>query len=388
MKKTNSWNRLLCLALCICMVLSLAPVQVLAVDACDHGDGCRSCPVQKLVDALPDEVTAENAEAVAAQIAAIDSEKASLTEKELAQVDFVKYTAAISAINDLAGQGGTQAAEDTSDFNISDGVLIRYLGSAESVEIPDGVTEIGRAAFSGNGSVISVKIPDSVTIIGEGAFRNAKYLRTVNIPSSVTSIGEQAFYGTDIRALSLPDSLTSIGEKAFYQSGLVTLDFFNTGNRADLVIGKSAFQGSIALSSVKLASVRRIDSYAFSGCSHLTTLEYRGTTIPTRGSQPFSETQVSEVYVTDAYTSNSFCGIPASVKYYTITLCAEPSRGGHAYIISDDPSIGGVDASIFLHASPNTGYDFVGWKYEGEIVSTELHYSFKMPEQAVSYTAV
>ena len=88
MKKQS--NRLLSLLLAVCMGLSLAPVQVLALDACDRGDGCRSCSVQKLVDALPDEVTAESAEAVAAQLATIDSEKASLTDEELTQVDFAK----------------------------------------------------------------------------------------------------------------------------------------------------------------------------------------------------------------------------------------------------------------------------------------------------------
>ena len=388
MKKQS--NRLLSLLLAVCMVLSLAPVQVLALDACDHGDGCRSCPVQKLVDALPDEVTAENAEAVAAQLATIDSEKASLTDEELTQVDFAKYTAAISAINDLAGQAGTQevVAEETSDFNISDGVLIRYLGSAESVEIPDGVTEIGEMAFMNNYFITSVTIPKSVTTIGRGAFRNAKYLRTVNIPASVTSIGEEAFYNTDIRALHLPDSLTSIGRKAFYRSYLVTVDFYRTDNRADLVIGEQAFQGSSNLYVLSLASVSHIGSYAFLDCGNLTTLEYWGTTIPTRGSQPFSEIQVSEVKVTDAYASTLFCNIPVSVLYYSIKTSAEPSRGGYAHLLNYESRFSVSDKTVYLSALPEAGYNFVGWKYEGEIVSTAANHSFTMPAKAVTYIAV
>ena len=390
MRKAKSCTRLLSLVLCICMVLSLAPVQVLALDACDRGDGCRSCSVQKLVDALPDEVTAESAEAVAAQLATIDSEKASLTDEELARVDFAKYTAAISAINDPASQTGTQkaVAEDTSDFHISDGVLIRYLGSAESVEIPDGVTEIGEMAFMNNYFITSVTIPKSVTTIGRGAFRNAKYLRTVNIPASVTSIGEEAFYNTDIRALHLPDSLTSIGKKAFYRSYLVTVDFYRTDNRADLVIGEQAFQGSSNLYVLSLASVSHIGSYAFLDCGNLTTLEYWGTTIPTHGSQPFSEIQVSEVKVTDAYASTLFCNIPVSVLYYSIKTSAEPSRGGYAHLLNYESRFSVSDKTVYLSALPEAGYNFVGWKYEGEIVSTAANHSFTMPAKAVTYIAV
>jgi len=62
---------------------------------------CHICHVQELVDALPGEVTAENAEAVAAQLTAIDNEKASLSDEELAQVDFAKYTAAAEGLGSV-----------------------------------------------------------------------------------------------------------------------------------------------------------------------------------------------------------------------------------------------------------------------------------------------
>ena len=62
---------------------------------------CHICHVQELVDALPGEVTAENAEAVAAQLTAIDNEKASLSDEELAQVDFAKYTTAAEGLGSV-----------------------------------------------------------------------------------------------------------------------------------------------------------------------------------------------------------------------------------------------------------------------------------------------
>lgn len=112
-----------------------------AVAGADCTYHCQICHVQELVDALPEEVTAENVETVKAKLTAIDNEKASLSDEELAQVDFAKYTAAISAINELSVQSSAQKpapVEDTThatakavataevpDFEISNGVLVK-----------------------------------------------------------------------------------------------------------------------------------------------------------------------------------------------------------------------------------------------------------------------
>ena len=58
--------------------------------------------------------------------------------------------------------------------------------------IPDGVTSIGRSAFSGCTSLTSITIPDSVTSIGGYAFLDCTSLTSVTIGNGVTSI-EDAF---------------------------------------------------------------------------------------------------------------------------------------------------------------------------------------------------
>lgn len=132
-------------------------------------------------------------------------------------------------------------AEDTvsSDFEISDGVLIAYLGSDRKITIPEGVTAIGRQVFF-NKPVESVTLPDTVTSIGAFAFANSS-VRNIDIPDSVTFAESTSFMGTpylqaliqqnggwlvlsngllvcyagnDVNAV-MPETVKQIGERAF-----------------------------------------------------------------------------------------------------------------------------------------------------------------------------
>lgn len=69
---------------------------------------CKICPVQELIDGLPDaeNITAENCEAVKSKLEAIDEAKNGLTDEEREQIDFTKYDAAISKMLELQGQPG------------------------------------------------------------------------------------------------------------------------------------------------------------------------------------------------------------------------------------------------------------------------------------------
>ena len=73
--------------------------------------------VQALINALPaaEAITAENRGSVEAQLTAIDLAKASLSEAELAALDFTGYDAAIAALNALDGMTGAEAPEPVDD---------------------------------------------------------------------------------------------------------------------------------------------------------------------------------------------------------------------------------------------------------------------------------
>lgn len=77
--------------------------------------------VQDMIDALPDaeKISADNAEEVAMQLEAIDKAKAQLSDEELDQLDFTRYTEVIDALGELSkpvltanGPGDVATAEE------------------------------------------------------------------------------------------------------------------------------------------------------------------------------------------------------------------------------------------------------------------------------------
>ena len=79
-----------------------------------------------------------------------------------------------------------------SDFQIKNGVLLKYNGTSSNVTIPSNVKTIGEQAFSYNYNIKNVTIPNSVKTIKDSAFFCSS-LETVSIPKSVTYIGNAVF---------------------------------------------------------------------------------------------------------------------------------------------------------------------------------------------------
>ena len=59
---------------------------------------------QALIDALPDEVTADGAEELQAQLIALDAALAALTEEQLAALDMTRYKAVCEALTQLTAE--------------------------------------------------------------------------------------------------------------------------------------------------------------------------------------------------------------------------------------------------------------------------------------------
>lgn len=108
--------------------------------------------------------------------------------------------------------------------------LIMAMGKVPSIyTVPDGVSIIGEGAFAQNDDIVQIAIPSTVQIIEAYAF-SVSAVEEVVIEDGLTSIGKYAFspivaVGTkyyrkmglvsQLRHIRLPETLTSIGEGAF-----------------------------------------------------------------------------------------------------------------------------------------------------------------------------
>ena len=158
------------------------------------------------------------------------------------------------------------------DFEIVNGVLVKYKGTDPNVIIPNGVTEIGENAFYNCEFITSVTIPKGVTKIGARAFCNCKSLVSATIPNGVTSIGESAFSQcSSLTSITIPNGVISIGKHAFSHCSSLT-----RATIPDRVtsIGEWAFYYCSSLISVTIPnSVTSIGRGAFCDCSSLTSIE-------------------------------------------------------------------------------------------------------------------
>jgi hypothetical protein len=184
----------------------------------------------------------------------------------------------------------------------------------EAVDFSFGLKTIGSSAFFGNTALKSIAVPNSLKSIGENAFRNDATLGEVDFGSSVQTIGANAFLGaTSLASISLPNSVKAIGTAAFFgNTQLTTLDL---GSGVE-TIGNSAFVGAAALNSVSLPnSLKTLGGSAFWGASSLTSVDF-GSGIQSVGSKAFFGTRVSNVSLpasVRAIGSMAFASIPELV---------------------------------------------------------------------------
>ena len=156
-------------------------------------------------------------------------------------------------------------------FNIDSSILLPNT-KLTNVKIPNGITYIGKCAFTKCTGLIELTIPNSVTYIGPGAFSGCTNLKKINIPTSVESLGGSAFADcTSLKNIEIPNSVTYIGPKAFY--GCTNLKKINIPNKITL-IESSTFQDCDSLTNIQIPkSVSSIKDSAFEGCISLVSIE-------------------------------------------------------------------------------------------------------------------
>ena len=221
--------------------------------------------------------------------------------------------------------------------------------------IPDGVKYIHDWAFAGCDYLRAVTFPDSVTDIGYSAFRECRMLRSlINLPDGITKIGRGAFDDTGVWG-NTEDGVKYIGKylikaecsisgtykvkegtKLIADGAFYNCDSLSSIEIADTVthIGDDAFFSCDALTSVTIpSSVTDIGSNAFYGCKNLTDIYYDG------GSEEWEKIDVGS-YNTELDSAT------IHFRYYTVTLDAKNGS------FSDGKSL------ITFNAEPGEVIDF------------------------------
>ena len=279
----------------------------------------------------------------------------------------------------------------------------------KSVDIKDGVTNVGDYALFLLPDATQVTLPESVTSIGRYGIAMCSKLTGMSIPKSVTEIGDFGLAGDGLTAVTLPDGLQSLGRGAFDTCASLT----NTTLPAAITavpgkcfadctkllnvkyagtvtaIGDLAFESCKALTAAPIPeTVTTIDKAAFTGCTALTdvTIPAGVTAIPEdcfRGCTALADMKLPGTVTNVSHNAFTGCTALKDVRCYGAAPAVEP---GNSEAHSFEPAI------VTIHYNPDPVY---GWtldadgKWQGYTVSSKgacLHTGYGTTENTVPAT--
>ena len=230
---------------------------------------------------------------------------------------------------DWGRQPWNENSESITQVNLPNGLT--YIGKnafctcneLTAISIPNSVTTIGKYAFEFCWNLLSVIIPNSVISIRSGAFGSCSSMTSLTIPNSVTSIGDNAFGGcTALTSVTIPNSVVTIGSSAFGEVpnivysgtaqdeennhwGARSLNgvvdgwlVYSDNTRTTLLSCSTAAQGEIILPN----SVTIIGNYAFCKCLGVTSVTIPNT-VTAIGEDSFRSCGITSVTLPASITS-------------------------------------------------------------------------------------
>lgn len=281
----------------------------------------------------------------------------------------------ILAIGDRAFHGtkwisSLSSCTPDTDCIIINGILVKYLGSAESFRVPDSVHTVNYGAFEKNTAIKELILPRTVKyvlgyavsecsslaeikfehgandelIFGDNALRDSA-LQSISLPESLRAVSQKCFAGcTSLKSVYLPSQLRSIGNRAFSDcSALTEINSAEGKNRLPdslKQIEYMAFNGCSALTEITLGRGALIlDDLIFSDCHSLMTINAYDNMM-TVGNYAFGirlEGKDSQTYIPSRIEGITVNILPSEAKYIMrnqiklIKYCNHPD-GGHSLL--------------------------------------------------------
>ncbi len=206
-----------------------------------------------------------------------------------------------------------------------------YTGDDATVVIPstiDGykVTKIGAYAFNsyyGEGRK-TIIVPEGVTSIGRCAFSNSPYIQEVQLPESLERIEREAFYYCQrLSKINFPDKLAYIGTLAFAYAENIKDVALNGGNITE--IDDSAFFECDGLESATIKGNNAlIDNYAFKNCTYLNSLTLNG--IKTIGQDSFAGCNLTELILPNGVESLTYSSFALNPSLKSVVIPTSVSK--------------------------------------------------------------
>lgn len=185
--------------------------------------------------------------------------------------------------------------------------------SIEAVSLKQGISEIGQFAFA-RSTLKTIEIPEGVTDIGYGAFYHCDSLENVSLPESVMNVEPKAFaytamlenfkndgtaflvnggvllaYNGSDSQVFVPGGIRIIAAEVFAGHG--EIESIRLPDSV-LVVGEAAFEGCTGLRQVNFGTgVEQIKDRAFAGCSSLEAVKLPAS-VQTTGIQAFGDAEV------------------------------------------------------------------------------------------------
>ena len=233
------------------------------------------------------------------------------------------------------------------DFEIEDGVLLKYIGKSANVDIPNTVRIIGERAFYNYYILTNVTIPDFVTSIKNWAFYECFSLQSITIPKTVKNVGAFAFSGCKtLSSITIPNSVTSIGIGPCARCTQLNQINVEEGNHrycsknGNLYTkyGNALIQYAIGKKDVSFtipSSVKIIEGWAFAGCTSL-----KNITIPN------AVTRIDGSAFSDC-TSLQSISIPGSVTNIGNGICAKCSQLNQINVEESNENYISIDGNLY-----------------------------------------